>query len=287
MRIMAETPGSYAPLQERFPNPLTIESFGELEERAMQALTWLYTMYGVPIVDSYDKASTNEDLLIHHLTGKDAQEEEFYEGLLTLAQELAKYPQEYIRLCYLRKIVLVSTIEDTDDPTRTSHDNAGVSTGDGNLYIALGDNDIRSIRQTIHHELEHRAYHVILAEQSELEQANAGRKRPPLQTQTEWHALHQRFDLGYTDDWTSASKPEGFANEYGSSSREEDCATIMEYLMTNPKGLAVRCTNDPVLAEKVVLMKQELYWRSNGVMDDEYFQKLAQLCDKQRAQDKI
>ncbi len=200
-----------------------------------------------------------------------------------IREEIAKYPTEYIQYCDIARFRLVRNLIDLEDDVNPEAAGMAIE-DDKHIYLALEKNDIDYLRKTFHHEVFHRG------DQRMLEQAN----RAPLPYRHSSELKTKFFDRGWAninpqgeftylyDDYklqngeSSFDKVKGFARRYGKKDEMEDRATIAEYLMTDPQMLFNRATNDNVLRKKVNRIIQIFSARSNGIMNLDYFQALAQ-----------
>lgn len=78
--------------------------------------------------------------------------------------------------------------------------------------------------------------------------------------------------LGPEEQNKIAFEKKGFATAYGSSSPVEDRAEIAAGLLTNLRKLVRRAENDPALKMKMERIKKEFLKKSNGLMDDVYWE---------------
>lgn len=195
-----------------------------------------------------------------------------YDGIMLLRNQLAKYPPNYIQRCAIRKAVLVSSL------TENNENYDGIATTDGTLYIVIDPTDWDCSSETIHHEIEHQAYDVYSREKTAIVFEKQIKK--PLRRTTyldvAWGQVHETHRIQYSGDgWSKRRNTNGFVRDYGSRDTHEDKATIMELLMTKPSELQEQCRTDVALSAKLTHMKRELERRTNGQMDEEYFNALA------------
>lgn len=140
---------------------------------------------------------------------------------------------------------------------------------DGTLYfdVALGRHSEAYQREGIHHEFFHMVDH-----------SDDG----IIKRDEEWQAVNPegfRYGPGgwiYQDDAqahvASVDVP-GFLNRYSTSGVEEDKAEVFAHMMVAYKAIQVQSKKDPVLAKKVVMMKERIRHLC-GDMDDAFWESL-------------
>src|SRR5260221_1962004 len=235
------------------------------QELLSQELQSLQDHYGFSIELGPTKEDANYDLQTTPLNPITA-----YEGVVTIAQELQKYPSNYIQKCAIKKLILVASLQQNGNHW------GGVTLPDGILYVTVYPNNTDDNTSIIHHELEHQATNAYSQDKTTTVFEIRGKTlRRTTYHDLAWEQIHKKSGIRYSQEkWQQRDSLDGFARRYGAKNHLEDQATIMELLITNPLDLQARCFTDPILGKKVTRLILELKRLTNGTMDKQYFEDL-------------
>ena len=104
-----------------------------------------------------------------------------------------------------------------------------------------------------------------------------------------WNEKFGRYnELNMDPNWkqkalSGKGRPNGFASYYGTTSEEEDRATVAQTLFNGDAAKLQR--GDPVIREKIQYMKRFYFVSSGGLMDEEYWNARAAMKLKKPAPD--
>lgn len=200
-------------------------------------------------------------------------------ALIFLREELDKYPPSYIHYCHPSRARLASTLTVKKSAlSNTSHEVAGFEVG-GQIYLVYllyNPRNPREYRRSVHHELMHvsnTAFMFALFPISFLlasvNRANWAHLNPSREAAyLGGRVLQSDFRDGYN------IHPVGFSSPYGQGNVDEDMATIVEEVMTEPVGAYRRAEVDTVFSAKIRSLEEILYHRSRGKMNSGFFKDL-------------
>ena len=178
--------------------------------------------------------------------------------------EWNRYPRGFVTMVNLPRIILCRDLSVAGQPRAAVPD-----FGDCTLYldVALGRHSGRYQRYVIHHDFFHM-----------LDYSDDG----IIRRDEEWEALNPegfRYGPGgwiYHDDRQAGAGRDdvpGFLNRYSTSGVEEDKAEVFANMMVDYKAVLVQSEQDPVLAQKVGMMKERVRHLC-GDMDDAFWELL-------------
>jgi hypothetical protein len=190
--------------------------------------------------------------------------EEKKQSLKLLREQLALYPPEYIQAM---KPIMILTKYDS------LFYSAGYSFYKNRNYIIFFDMPFfpERAKDLVHHEL----YHASDYNNGELEADNK-----------EWGKLNEG-EVDYSSFWQvhdflstftqdlDVYHPRGFADHYSMKNADEDEATIMAKLMSHGPEFEESAEKDHILKNKIEKMKEYMYQRTNGRMNEQYWKDLA------------
>lgn len=201
-------------------------------------------------------------------------------ALETLRQELALYPANYLNYCQVSLVKFVRMLKllknaYIDQPTPAR----GVAFSSGEVYLVYSPEYPLYSRRTYHHEFLHRADQSAV---KKLRSKGARGKRIEERWRANWISLNSQSTgvyLGKTflqmsDEDRKNLDLDGFTRAEGRIAVAEDRATVAEYFMFTPRKAQEAALTYPVLKHKIRRIKTDMYIRSNGLMDDKYFEML-------------
>lgn len=201
-------------------------------------------------------------------------------SLRTLRQELAKYPQEFLTFCHLRRLWLVKALYAQEPYLQAEACYAGKSyLEDRTVYLATSGEGRYALKGTLHHEL----FHLSDFEQIQRDlQTSRFRDLSLAMYQriydSQWEELNPQGEKAYsgpTDFAHSAQGQghdlEGFVLAIGKIDPWEDRATIAGTLMADPKAAYEKAQQDKIVDAKLSRIMSFYKERSGGKMDERYF----------------
>lgn len=202
--------------------------------------------------------------------------------LLYIKQEAAKYPPEYFKIFLKPKYILILNnlrvdksfqggfvsselnIFDPHDPTKKNKQSIYLSKNLGllNFYQLFGWQDAQYFSHKFHHEFLHLADF---------------REESPYQMLEEWTNLNPEKEDAYVGENYSltSQRPAGFATPYGKASAVEDRAEVAQLLLNDYRGVLEIASKDEIFSSKLQKCKEDYYRRSQGKMNKQYWQDLA------------
>jgi hypothetical protein len=230
------------------------------------------------IRDRYGIRPTMHDLNSKDQPGVKAEQMDFkdaVEAVKIFREELTKYPPKMIRDSGINQFRIMKNLNiNGGSPSEII---LGVAFEPGEIYVANGDRSL-SYRQTIHHEFWHRFDYQRYELKGKVPFLKWVDDIRDARIDLKWEGVCKKYGMSYTgNDWRSLpnTRPEGFINEYSTTSSKEDRASIAQLLMTQPGDLASLCQNDKLLAEKVRMLKKLYFKDSKSKMNKHYFKDLA------------
>jgi|GEM_PF-6335087 len=204
---------------------------------------------------------------------------EKYEALRILQEELRKYPPDYVRRCNPEIVIMNCKTLSLKGLASRVH-------GRHRIVLYIKNRSKKVISSAFHHELEH------VSDSTDGREVGAkcddemlcGRVK-----EKEWVALNPQGKTVYNKFWEFfkavdvvfriKGEPSGFVRRYGTKSPGEDQATVTESLMTldeedDGPNIREQMREDPVLATKVRKLKEYMFRRSNGRMNEQYWKDL-------------
>ena len=167
-----------------------------------------------------------------------------------LQEEFSRYPKEFVRRSGLRALVLCGGLEFNGQKRAALPDRGRWVV----IYdVAAAPKRPAYLRHVIHHEYFHLVDWV----------GSSWRWRIP-----QWKKLNDKgFKYGKggrtmqhdRSAWSLQTGSKGFLNRYSKSSVSEDMAEVFAFLMTRPKEVAAKSTEDAILRSKVRVLKSHLH----------------------------
>jgi hypothetical protein len=178
----------------------------------------------------------------------------------TIRTELEKYPPNIMKTTDMREIRLLKKFYDSV----YGYNCAGMLSSEG---IILGTENVST---TIHHELFHWVdrYFVNLSKGSELLDYLL------LKNINEWKSYFPENSYIGSKCWDERLVSKGYMIRYAMKNYKEDRATTAEFLMDSPLITERIAERDEIIEQKIKLIKDFYYEKSDGLMDDQYFQDL-------------
>lgn len=181
------------------------------------------------------------------IQAKEAMDDELSSFKLMLAKEFALYPVELTRRASLRRVVLCKELTLDGQPVAGVPDFSRSTLVLDVSYFAINP---QNARKAVHHEF----FHL-------LDYLDDGE----VYSDPEWAAMNSpTFSYGkggreaLNDDINLTDKFPGFLNQYSMSGVEEDKAEMFSNSIVEPRYVAWRIENDPILRSKVKLLKRRL-----------------------------
>jgi hypothetical protein len=212
--------------------------------------------------------------------------------IVMIREELGKYPPEFLQKLHLSHFRVAKSLTSTvKRPSERLLKIAGLADRKTwQIYFAPHDLPLPAQRRVIHHEIFHMAesYEDI---QNELRRSKipiGGRllaKRVVKNRYHSWSHDNPQYTPYLRDKYNIFAGREfhyqpilGHALRYGTMNESEDKATIADHLMTDPQSLIDRArrTNDTVLLRKIDHIQAFYNKWTQGKMDREYFEDLAE-----------
>lgn len=230
------------------------------------------------IRDRYGIRPKMHDLNSKDQPGVNAEQMDFTEAVEAVQifrEELAKYPPEMIKGSGINQFRIMKNLNINGGSPSVIF--LGAAFEPGEIYVANGDKSL-SYRQTIHHEIWHRFDYQRYELKDKVPFLKWVDDIRDAHIDLKWEDVCKKYGIAYTgDDWKSlpVTRPEGFINQYSTTSSKEDRASIAQLLMTKPAYLASLCESDKLLAEKVRMLKKLYFKDSKGKMNKHFFKDLA------------
>jgi hypothetical protein len=247
-------------------------------EQLRDDLSFIYDNYGIRVQMG---KQTDQDITNYVIPSK-LNLFEAVPMVQIIREEITKYPLVYIQHYDIERFRLVKELKNLR--SKEDVETVGLAIEDSKQVYVGFNNDLKFFRQTFHHEVFHRGDQVMMEQAKRLPQPY---QHPATLKVTffnrDWANLNPTGEYAYFYNRYKPRKGQlnyepikGFAVRYGKMDEMEDRATIAEYLMTDPQTLFKRATNDAVLRKKINKIIQIFSERSNGIMNLDYFQALAQ-----------
>jgi len=170
--------------------------------------------------------------------------EKLEKAVLLIGKQLAKYPPDLIYKSKIKKIKIT-------EPYSLGYSYGG--------WISIAANEVSS---QLHHEIAHEIY------------KSRGRGEWDLFLK-HWGSLNAKGLNSYSlANCRPSPRPVGFTSWYGQCHLLEDIAEISEGLFASISQIEQICNEDPVVAKKVRMWKDELYRLTNGRIGPQYWEDL-------------
>jgi len=190
------------------------------------------------------------------LSGEPPPIERRKRALATLAEELARYPAQFLTRARLRRVLLCAKLHEGSEPIPSLPNYHGA------LLVDV-DADAPYLRRLVHHEVFH------FADYADDDQVS----RDPA-----WLGLNDRYFV-YGSGGRFVREPgagrftaeiPGFVSRYATSALEEDKAETFAMRMSAPRQFAALTAQDPVLRAKSAALEVQLH-RLSPTIDGSFF----------------
>lgn len=246
---------------------------GESQNKAIAQLkAELKVRYGVYI---YSGDLTDEEKRAK-FSGQKLTACEELNAIYSLKKELAKYPPTYIRYSKLDEIRLIKKLKQdgNDWGGKACSSRSEACPIENSFFVELDDN---GEPWGFHHELNHLA---IKREQKfpigDAEWVNLNGPEGAELYEYQWPLpAFNLFDRRTWKYFDINSRPQGFAERYGTVNADEDQATVAWWLMNKYQDIMNIAQSDSILYAKISLMKKRVKERSGNLMGEDYWNDLA------------